>query len=86
MKSNIYNTYDEIPKEAPGAKEITNVIKKNGKIVGYELGGSMQITKEEGVQMAKKGQIKNVGIAHRSDEQYLKSLPDSVDENNLSNM
>lgn len=36
--------------------------------------------------MAKNGEIKNVGIAHRRDSEYLKSLPDGEEGNNLGNL
>ena len=36
--------------------------------------------------MAKNGEIKGVGIAHRNDSEYLKSLPDGDEGNNLSNL
>ena len=36
--------------------------------------------------MAKTGDIKGVGIAHRKDSEYLKSLPDGTEGNNLSNL
>ncbi len=36
--------------------------------------------------MAKGGEIKGVGVAHRGDTEYLKSIPDSSDSNNLGNL
>ena len=36
--------------------------------------------------MAKQGQIAGVGIAHRGDTEYLKSIPDGNENNNLSNL
>ena len=36
--------------------------------------------------MAKAGEIKGVGIAHRKGSEYLKSLPDDTEENNLGNL
>ena len=42
--------------------------------------------KEEGVDMAKAGEIEGVGIAHRKDNEYLKSLPDGSEDNNLGNL
>ena len=44
------------------------------------------LSKEEGVSMAKAGDIKGVGVAHRKDSEYLKSLPDGTDGNNLGNL
>jgi hypothetical protein len=36
--------------------------------------------------MAKHGQIAGVGIAHRGDTEYLKSIPDGSENNNLSSL
>lgn len=36
--------------------------------------------------MAKQGQIAGVGIAHRGDTEYLKSIPDGSENNNLGNL
>ena len=41
---------------------------------------------EDGVAMAKAGEIQGVGIAHRKDSEYLKSLPDGTEDNNLGNL
>ena len=35
---------------------------------------------------AKQGQIAGVGIAHRGDTEYLKSIPDGSENNNLGNL
>ena len=36
--------------------------------------------------MAKQGRIAGVGIAHRGDTEYLKSIPDGSENNNLGNL
>ena len=36
--------------------------------------------------MAKAGDIQGVGVAHRKDNEYLKSLPDGTEKNNLGNL
>ena len=36
--------------------------------------------------MAKYGQIASVGIVHRGDTEYLKSIPDGSEHNNLGNL
>lgn len=36
--------------------------------------------------MAKAGEIQGVGVAHRKDSEYLKSLPDGTEKNNLGNL
>ena len=35
---------------------------------------------------AKDGEIRGVGIAHRKDTEYLKSIPDETENNNLSSL
>lgn len=80
------NTLDEIPNTRSDAKEIVGLIKSSGRITGYQLSDGSNVSKEEGVALAKEGEIKNVGIAHRKDTEYLKSLPDGNENNNLSNL
>ena len=36
--------------------------------------------------MAKQGQIAGVGIAHRGETEYLKSIPDGSENNNLGSL
>ena len=36
--------------------------------------------------MAKQGKIADVGIAHRGETEYLKSIPDSNEDNNLGKL
>lgn len=80
------NTLDEIPHAKSDAKEIVGLVKSSGRITGYQLSDGSTISKEEGVALAKDGEIKNVGIAHRKDTEYLKSLPDGTENNNLGNL
>ena len=44
------------------------------------------VEKQQAVNMAKQGQIAGVGIAHRGDTEYLKSIPDGSENNNLGNL
>lgn len=81
-----YAALDEVPNAKSDAKEIVGLVKSSGKISGYQLSDGSTVTKEEGVSMAKHGDIKGVGIAHRKDSEYLKSLPDGTEKNNLSNL
>lgn len=78
--------FDEIPEEAPDAKEITKIIKNGNEVVGYEIAGEYSISKQEALELAREGKIKNVGIAHNKDTKYLKSLPDTNWNNNLNNL
>ena len=38
------------------------------------------------VAMAKAGDIRGVGVAHRKDTEYLKALPDGSENNNLGSL
>lgn len=87
MRSELpYAALDEVPNPKSDAKEIVGLVKSSGKISGYQLSDGTTISKEEGVSMAKSGDIKGVGVAHRKDSEYLKSLPDGTESNNLSNL
>ncbi len=77
---------DQICPEDNNALEITKLIKKNNKVVGYELANEYDVTKEQAICMAKEGRIKNIGIAHNKDTVYLKSIPDQNNANNLSDL
>lgn len=81
-----YNALDEVPQPKADAKEITGLLKSHGKITGYQLSDGATISKEEGVAMAKAGEIRGVGVAHRKDTEYLKSLPDDSENNNLGSL
>lgn len=81
-----YAALDEIPTPKSDAKEIVGLVKSNGRVTGYQLSDGSTVSKEEGVSMAKSGDIQGVGIAHRKDSEYLKSLPDGTEENNLGNL
>ena len=81
-----YAALDEVPNPKSDAKEIVGLVKSGGRISGYQLSDGSTVSKEEGVSMAKAGEIKGVGVAHRKDSEYLKSLPDGTDGNNLGNL
>ena len=80
------NALDEIPKANDDAKQIVGLVKENGKITGYKLSDETFVAKPQAVQMAKQGDIKGVGVAHRGDTEYLKSIPDGSENNNLGNL
>lgn len=80
------NTLDDIPQPKSDAKEIVGLVKNSGRITGYQLSDGSTVSKQEGVNLAKEGEIKGVGIAHRKDTEYLKSLPDDSENNNLGNL
>ena len=81
-----YAALDDVPTPKANAKEIVGLVKSSGRITGYQLSNGSTVSKEEGVAMAKAGDIKGVGVAHRKDTEYLKSLPDSKEDNNLGNL
>ena len=79
-------TLDQIPQANANAKRIVGLVKEGGRITGYQLSDETFVSKPEAVSMAKQGQIKGVGIAHRGDTEYLKSIPDGTEKNNLGNL
>ena len=82
----VKNTLDQIPQTNPNAKRIVGLVKEGGRITGHKLSDESFVSKPEAVSMAKQGQIKGVGIAHRGDTEYLKSIPDGTENNNLGNL
>jgi len=81
-----YAALDEIPNPKADAKEVVGLVKSGGRVTGYQLSDGTNVSKEQGVDMAKHGEIQGVGIAHRKDSEYLKSLPDGTENNNLGNL
>lgn len=82
----VKNTLDEIPKANPDAKRITGLVKENGRVTGYQLSDDTIVEKPRAVQMAKQGEIAGVGVAHRGDNEYLKSIPNDKENDNLGNL
>ena len=82
----VKNTLDEIPKAKSDVKRITGLVKKNGRVTGYQLSDNSIVKKPQAVQMAKQGEISGVGIAHRGDNEYLKSIPNDKENDNLGNL
>ena len=79
-------TLDQIPQANANAKRIVGLVKEGGRITGYQLSDETFVSKLEAVSMAKQGQIAGVGIAHRGDTEYLKSIPDGTENNNLGSL
>ena len=79
-------TLDQIPQANANAKRIVGLVKEGGRITGYQLSDEPFVSKLEAVSMAKQGQIAGVGIAHRGDTEYLKSIPDGTENNNLGSL
>ena len=82
----VKQTLDEIPQANADAKKIVGLVKEGGRITGYQLSDNSFVEKQQAVAMAKQGQIAGVGIAHRGDTEYLKSIPDGTENNNLGNL
>lgn len=80
------NTLDDIPTPGNNARDIVGLVKSSGRVDGYQLSDGTTVSKEQGVQLAKEGGINGVGIAHRNGNEYLKSIPDGTENNNLSNL
>ena len=82
----VKQTLDQIPKANCKAKRIVGLVKEGGKITRYQLSDNSIVEKQQAVNMAKQGHITGVGIAHRGGTEYLKSIPDSSENNNLGNL
>ena len=80
------NTLDQIPQANSSAKRIVGLVKEGGRITGYQLSDNSIVEKQQAVDMAKQGEISGVGVAHRGDTEYLKSIPDGSENNNLGNL
>lgn len=77
---------DDIPTPQADAVKITGLVKEHGRIEGYQLSDNRIVSRSEGVALARDGQIRGVGIAHRRDTKYLKAIPDGDEGNNLSSL
>ena len=82
----VKQTLDQIPQANHNAKRIVGLVKEGGRITGYQLSDNTVVKKQQAVDMAKQGQIAGVGIAHRGNTEYLKSIPDGSANNNLGNL
>ena len=82
----VRNTLDQIPQTNSNAKRIIGLVKEGSRIIGYQLSDNSIVEKQQAVNMAKQGQIAGVGIAHRGDTEYLKSIPNGSENDNLGNL
>ena len=76
----------EIPTPQPNARHITGLVKESGRITGYQLSDGQVVSKDEGIALARQGGLAGVGIAENKGTEYLKSLPDQTEDNNLGNL
>lgn len=77
---------DQIHRANADAKRIVGLVKEGGRITGYQLSDNSIVEKQQAVDMARQGQIAGVGIAHRGETEYLKSIPDGSENNNLGSL
>ena len=82
----VKQTLDQIPQANANAKQIVGLVKEGGRITGYQLSDNRIVEKQQAVDMAKQGEIAGVGIAHRGDTEYLKSIPNGDENDNLGNL
>lgn len=82
----VKQTLDEIPDAKEGAKKIVGLVKQNGRVTGYKLSDESFVDKSRAVEMARQGEIEGVGIAHRGDSEYLKTIPNENENDNLGNL
>lgn len=66
--------------------QITAQIKQGGNVIGYSLSNGQDVDLQTAVQMTKNNEIANVGVATNQGVEYLRSLPDNDESNNLSNL
>ena len=79
-------TLDAIPTPNANAKKISALVKQKGRVVGYQLEDKTILDKTSAINLARSGGIRGVGIAHKKETEYLKSLPDGDENNNLGNL
>ena len=76
-----------VPEPNSDAQNITSLIKHSGEVTGYVLQDGTRLSKEEGVTLAKAGGINGVAVGvSKKGEEYLRSLPDQNENNNLSSL
>ena len=80
------NINQYIPTPDASALDIVGLVKKSGKISGYQLSNGMKVTKAQGVELAKENKIRGVAVAVNQGTEYLRALPDPAQGNNLSNL
>lgn len=70
------------------AHTICKLVKNpEGEIIGYELENGEKIPKEQAITLAKQGAINGVSVSvSRKGEEFLRSLPDDTENNNLSSL
>ena len=80
------NTFQDIPTPNASAQRIVALVKDKGKVSGYQLSDGRVLSREQGVELARQGGIRGVGVATNKGTEYLKSLPDGSESNNLGSL
>lgn len=80
------NINKEVPTPSSDAKTITKLVKHSGEVVGYELSNGNIVSKDEAISLAKQGEISGVAVATNKGNEYLRTLPDGTENNNLSSL
>ena len=76
----------EIPTASADAAYVTGLVKDAGQVTGYQLSSGQVLDKAAAVSLARSGGIAGVGIGTRDGAEYLKSIPDGTENNNLSHL
>ncbi len=74
------------PVPAPDAYAISRLIKSGGKVTGYELSNGQQVGKDQAIGMARNGKISGVAVATNQGTEYLRSMADGTESNNLDSL
>ena len=74
------------PDPQAGALSITGLLKSSGRITGYQLSNGQKVTREEGVRLTRENKIRGVAVAVKKGTEYLRSLPDGSERNNLGSL
>jgi hypothetical protein len=85
-KSLPFMALKEIPEPKENAKTIIALVKHRGRVIGYQLSNKEIVDKEEAIALARAGAISGIAIGSRKGTEYLKSLPDGQEKDNLSNL
>jgi len=75
-----------VPEAKQNAEKIVALVKHSGKVTGYKLSNGEILSKSDAIAYAKAGNIKDVGVATRKGNEYLRALPDGSEDNNLGNL
>ncbi len=84
--ANPMNTLQDVPSPKSTASKITAVQKSGSTVTGYQLDNGRIVSKEEAINMCRSGNLSGVGISTNQGTEYLKSLPDSDQSNNLDSL